>query len=114
MAAGFLNALGSTALTAQSAGTMPTEQVNPVVVAAMKEKGIDISDNRPQMLTQDMVDSAHQVITMGCSIEDTCPTTHMFTEDWGLDDPAGQPMGEVIRIRDQVEQKVADLAAKES
>ncbi len=114
MAAGFLNASGSTTLTAESAGTIPTEKVNPVVVDAMKEKGIDISGNRPQILTQGMADSAHQVITMGCSIEEACPATFMLTEDWGLDDPAGQPMEEVKRIRDQIEQKVKDLIEKET
>lgn len=114
MAAGFLNASGSTTLTAESAGTIPTEQINPVVVDAMSEKDIDISGNRPQILTQDMADGAHQVITMGCSIEEACPATFMLTEDWGLGDPAGKPMNEVRRIRDQIEQKVKDLIEKEN
>lgn len=113
MAAGFLNASGSATLTAESAGTMPTEQVNPVVVEAMQEKGIDISGAMPKILTQDMADDAHQVITMGCSIEEACPATFMLTEDWGLDDPAGQPLEEVRRIRDQIEQMVTELVARE-
>ena len=114
MAAGFLNASGSTTLTAESAGTMPTEQVNPVVVEAMLEKHIDIDGAKPKLLTQDIADGGHQVITMGCSIEEACPATFMLTEDWGLDDPAGQPMDEVRRIRNQIEQKVIELITRES
>lgn len=114
MAAGFLNASGSTTLTAESAGTIPTEYVNPVVVEAMLEKHIDIGGAQPKMLTQGMADAAYQVITMGCSIEEACPATFMLTEDWGLNDPAGQPIEEVRRIRDQIEQKVNELIMRES
>ena len=114
MAAGFLNALGSTTLVADSAGTIPTEHVNPVVVEAMAEKYIDISWAQPKMLTQDMADAAYQVITMGCSIEEACPATFMLTEDWGLDAPAGQPMDEVRRIRNQIEAKVKELVERGS
>ena len=114
MAAGFLSASGSTTLAAESAGTMPTEQVNPVVVEAMLEKHIDIGGAKPKLLTQDIADGAHQVITMGCSIEEACPATFMLTEDWGLDDPAGQPMDEVRQIRNQIEQKIIELITRES
>ena len=114
MAAGFLSASGSTTLAAESAGTMPTEQVNPVVVEAMLEKHIDIGGAKPKLHTQDIADGAHQVITMGCSIEEACPATFMLTEDWGLDDPAGQPMDEVRQIRNQIEQKVIELITRES
>ena len=113
MAAGFLNASGPSTLTADSAGTMPTEHVNPVGVEAMLEKHIDIRDSLPKVLTQEMADAAHQVITMGCSIEEACPAMFMLTEDWGLDDPAGQPMDEVRRIRDQIETKVNELIQRE-
>jgi arsenate reductase len=113
MAAGFLNASGSTTLTAESAGTIPTEHVNPVVVEAMREKNIDIGGSHPKILTQDMADAAYQVITMGCSIDEACPATFMLTEDWGLDDPAGQPIDEVRRIRDQIESKVKALLEQE-
>ena len=82
MAAGFLNATESIILAAESAGTMPTEHVNPVVVDAIKGKGIDIRGNRSQILTQDMADGSHQVITMGSAIEEACPATFMLIEDW--------------------------------
>ena len=114
MAAGFLNALNSTKLIAVSAGTIPSAQVNPIVVQAMREKGIDISKAIPKIITQEIADKAHQIITMGCSIEETCPSTFLVTEDWGLDDPAGQPLDKVRAIRDQVELKVNELIGRES
>ena len=113
MAAGFLNASGSTTLTAESAGTIPTEHVNPVVVEAMREKNIDIGGSHPKILTQAMADAAYQVVTMGCSIDEACPATFILTEDWGLDDPAGQSIDEVRRIRDQIESKVNELLEQE-
>ena len=114
MAAGFLNALNSTKLIAESAGTMPSTQVNPVVVQAMREKGIDVSKTTPKIITQEIADKAHHIITMGCSIEETCPSTFLVAEDWGLDDPAGQPLDKVRVIRDQVELKVNELIDRES
>ena len=114
MAAGFLNALLSTKLTAISAGTIPAPQVNPVVVQAMKEKGIDISKTTPKIITQEIADKAHLIITMGCSIEETCPSTFLVAEDGGLDDPAGQPLDKVRIIRNQVELKVNELIERES
>ncbi|MEC9140219.1 MAG: arsenate reductase ArsC [Chloroflexota bacterium] len=114
MAAGFLNALNSTKLIAVSAGTMPSTQVNPVVVQAMREKGIDVSKTIPKIITQEIADKAHHIITMGCSIEETCPSTFLVAEDWGLDDPAGQPLDKVRVIRDQVELKVNELIDRES
>ena len=114
MAAGFFNALNSAKLIAISAGTMPASQVNPVVVQVMREKAIDVSKIIPRILTQEMADAAHQIVTMGCSIEETCPSTFLAAEDWGLDDPAGQPLDKVRIIRDQVELKVNELIGRES
>ena len=72
----------------------------------MREEGIDVSDNKPKLLTQDMVDKSDKVITMGCSIEEACPTVLVPSEDWGLEDPRGWPVDAVRRIRDQVEERV--------
>ena len=60
-------------LNASSAGTVPSPKVNPVVVEAMKEKGVDLSPNKPKMLTNDMINQASLVVTMGCSVEEVCP-----------------------------------------
>ena len=95
-----------------SAGTVPSDAVNPVVVDAMKEKGLDVSEGKPKLLTQDMADAADRIITMGCSIEEACPATFVPTEDWGLEDPAGKAIEEVRAIRDEVQVRVKRLLAE--
>lgn len=100
MAAAFLEKLAGGRVEVDSAGTQPSDAVNPVVVEVMREKGIDVSDNNPKLLTQDMVDESDKVITMGCSIEKACPTVFVPSEDWGLEDPRGQLVEVVRRIRD--------------
>lgn len=102
-------------MAASSAGTAPPSQVNPIVVAAMKEKGVDISSNKPKMLTTDMINEASLVVTMGCSVEAVCPRPMLAKMqkkliDWHLDDPKGRPLEEVRMIRDEIERKVGELA----
>ncbi len=102
-------------LAAESAGTMPAKQVNPVVVQAMKEKGIELDANHPKILTSKMIDEARLVVTMGCSVEELCPRPMLAQMqkklvDWHLDDPKGKPIEQVRKIRDEVEKLVAQLA----
>ena len=111
MARAYLRVLSDGGVHAESAGTMPAPGINPVVVEAMKEKGIDITEERPKLLTQDMVEEADRVITMGCSVEDACPAVLMPTEDWALEDPQGKSLDDVRRIRDDIERRVRDLIA---
>ncbi|MBF8268196.1 MAG: protein-tyrosine-phosphatase family, putative arsenate reductase [Dehalococcoidia bacterium] len=111
MAEAFLKHLAQGSVEADSAGTIPSERVNPVVAQVMSERGIDVSLNSPRLLTQEMVDRADRVITMGCSIEEACPALFIPSEDWGLEDPEGKPLAEVRRIRDQIEEKVRFLIA---
>jgi len=85
--------------------------VNPTVVEAMREVGIDLSGERPRQLTPEMWRGADRVITMGCGVADSCPAGFLTTEDWGLDDPHGQPLEVVRAIRDQVKQRVEELIA---
>ena len=111
MAEAFAKRIG---LAASSAGTMPPQSVNSVVVQAMKEKGIDISANKPKMLTTQMINEASLVITMGCSVESVCPRPMLAKMqkklvDWDLDDPKGKPIEEVRKIRDEIEQRVRGL-----
>ena len=113
MAEAFLKASGSERLCGESAGTAPTDRVNPVVAEAMREVGIDIGGNAPKVVTQEMADAADLIITMGCAIDEACPATFLPAEDWGLDDPAGQPIDAVRRIRDQVKAKVDELLERE-
>jgi arsenate reductase (thioredoxin) len=102
-------------LEAESAGTVPSSRINPVVVQAMQEKGIDISHNKPKMLTPEMIDHADLVITMGCSVEEVCPKPMLAQmqkklTDWALPDPKGKPIEEVRKIRDEIENRVVELA----
>ena len=95
----------------RSAGSVPGDQVNPAAVAAMAEVGIDISDQRPKVLTTDAVEASDVVITMGCG--DACP---IFPGkrylDWQLEDPAGKGVESVRPIRDEIERRIRGLLAE--
>jgi arsenate reductase (thioredoxin) len=112
MAEAFFNQLSHGRYRAQSAGTIPADHPHPEVVTAMAEVGIDIDDDPGRLLTEDLATAARKVITMGCSIEDACPALTLETEDWGLDDPKGQPPEKVAEIRDQIELRVRNLIGK--
>jgi arsenate reductase (thioredoxin) len=110
MAAGWLRHLGGDAVEVRSAGSIPGEQVNPSAVAAMAEVGIDISDQRPKVLTTDAVETSDVVITMGCG--DACPVfPGKRYLDWDLEDPAGKGVESVRPIRDEIEFRVRGLLA---
>ena len=108
MAAGFLTHLSGAQVEVRSAGSIPGDQVNPSAVAAMAEVGIDISSQRPKILTTDAVQASDVVITMGCG--DACP---IFPGkrylDWDLDDPAGQGVEAVRPIRDEIKTRIQTL-----
>ena len=115
MAQAFAEKLG---LKASSAGTVPSSKVNPVVVEAMKEKGIDLSRKSPRMLTPDMISDARLVVTMGCSVEEACPKPMLAAMqkklvDWHLDDPKGKSIEEVRRIRNEIEMRVSKIVHEE-
>jgi len=113
MAEGFANYYGKGKLVASSAGVMLADKVNPVVVEVMKEKGIDISMNKPKLLTTNMAEEADLIITMGCSVEKFCPAPLLKNViDWGLEDPKGKPIEEVRKIRDEIETKILKLIAE--
>ncbi len=104
-------------LRAASAGTVPAQAVNPVVVQVMREDGVDLSSNRPKMLTKEMIDHADLVVTMGCSVEAVCPRPMLAMMqkklvDWHVDDPKGRSVEEVRRIRDEIEVMVRGLAKR--
>ncbi len=115
MAQAFAEKLG---LKTSSAGTVPSTRVNPVVVEAMRERGIDVTTRSPRMLTADMIRHARLVVTMGCSVEEACPKPMLAAMqkklvDWHLDDPKGRPIDDVRRIRDEIEQRVRKIAQEE-
>ena len=113
MAEAFTRHLSNGAVEAESAGTEPSTGVNPVVVEAMFEIGIDLEGHYPKVISQEMVDRADSVFTMGCSIDESCPAVLLPSEDWGLEDPAGRGIKHVRRIRDQIEAKVRELLASD-
>jgi len=105
-------------MNASSAGTVPSSKVNPIVVQAMKEKGIEIGSKAPRMLTTEMISQASLVVTMGCSVEEACPRPMLAQMqkklvDWNLADPKGKPIEEVRKIRDEIERRVGELANRE-
>ncbi len=108
MAAAFADQLGRGAVKVHSAGSAPANEVNPVVVEAMAETGIDLSRELPTPLAGQAVEAADVVITMGCG--DACPVfPGKRYLDWEIEDPAGQPIGAVRRIRDEIHGRVESL-----
>jgi arsenate reductase len=107
MAEAFARAYGKGKVEAMSAGTTPAREVNPVVVQVMQEKGIDLSANKPKLITNQMVQEADVIIVMGCSAEGFCPAPLLNkVVDWGIEDPKGKPIEKVREIRDKIERKV--------
>lgn len=108
MALGFFQALAGERAVAWSGGSEPGSQVNPVAVEAMRERGIDITEEFPKPWTDEILQAADVVITMGCG--DACPIyPGKRYEDWDLADPAGQDLGSVRVIRDDIERRVRAL-----
>jgi len=108
MAAGFMRELGGDRVEVLSAGSAPKDSINPVAVDAMAELGIDIANQKPKILTPEAVQQSDVVITMGCG--DACPYyPGKRYEDWKLDDPAGQGIEPVRKIRDEIKVRVENL-----
>ncbi|WP_171161631.1 arsenate reductase ArsC [Streptomyces sp. I05A-00742] len=110
MGAAFLAHLGGDRVEVRSAGSAPAGTVNPAVVEAMREIGVDISAETPKILTTEAVQSSDVVITMGCG--DACPVLPGKRYlDWKLNDPAGQDVAAVRTTRDEIERRVRGLLA---
>lgn len=111
MAAAYLTHLAGDRVEVRSAGSAPADSVNPAVVAALLEEGIDISAETPKVLTVDAVRESDVVITMGCG--DVCPIfPGKRYEDWVLEDPAGQGVEAVRPIRDEIRGRIEALIAE--
>ncbi len=111
MAAGLLKLRSNGKIHVRSAGSTPGEEINPAVIEAMKEIGVDMSEEFPKPLTDEFVQAADVVITMGCG--DACPIfPGKRYEDWELEDPAGQDVEKVRFIRDAIDKRVQDLMAE--
>jgi len=108
MAAGLVKLRAQGRIGVRSAGSAPADEVNPAVIEAMNELGVDMSEEFPKALTDEAVKAADVVITMGCG--DACPVyPGKRYEDWDLDDPAGQDLDTVRRIRDEIDVRVQRL-----
>ncbi len=108
MAAAYAHHLSGGAVEVRSAGSAPADSINPAVREVMLEEGIDISGEKPKILTPDAVQASDVVVTMGCG--DTCPYyPGKRYEDWTLDDPAGQGVDAIRPIRDEIKARVQSL-----
>ena len=111
MAAGFMRTLGGDRIEVLSAGSAPRDSINPIAVEAMAEVGIDIAGQEPKVLTTEAVIESDAVITMGCG--DACPFfPGKRYEDWVLEDPAGQDIDFVRRVRDEIKGRVEVLLSE--
>jgi arsenate reductase len=111
MAAGLVKLRSDGKIGVRSAGSAPGEEINPAVVEAMGEIGVDLTEEFPKPLTDEFVKGADVVITMGCG--DACPIyPGRRYEDWDLDDPAGRDLESVRRIRDEIDARVQKLVAE--
>ena len=115
MAEAFAKKYGADNVSVSSAGNKPAGKVTPIVVEAMKEKGIDISTNKPMEITAKMAMDADLIVTMGCSAQGICPGLFFKpTVDWALEDPKGKSIDKVREIRDEIERRVKELIAKQT
>jgi len=111
MAAGLLRLRSEGRIQVRSAGSAPAEEINPNAVVALEELGVDMGEAFPKPLTDEVVRAADVVVTMGCG--DACPIyPGKRYEDWELDDPAGQDLETVRRIRDELDRRVQKLISE--
>ena len=113
MAEGFFKKYCPNGFKAQSAGTKPISQINPIAVQAMKEIGIDISKQKSKELSEEMMRDSEPLVNMGCMDKNFCPTLFLpKVIEWNLPDPKGKAIEEVREIRDEIEKMVKELVAE--
>ena len=113
MAEGFFKKYAPKEYEGISAGTMPVSEINPLAVMVMREVGIDISRQKSKEITEDMIRNSSKIVNMGCMDKDSCPTLFMQNLlDWNIEDPKDKQIEKVREIRDEIEQRVKELAAK--
>jgi len=113
MAEGFFKKYAPDRFKSLSAGTKPISQINPMVVEAMKEVGIDISKQKSKELTDEMIRDSDNVVNMGCRDKNFCPTIWLpKVIEWNLEDPKGKSIEKVREIRDEIEKRVKEVVAE--
>ncbi len=110
MAEAFAKKYGNQKFDFSSAGNKPADKINPVVIEAMREIGIDISMNKPKLITQQMAQEADIIVTMGCNDQGICPGPFFKPAiEWNLEDTKGKSIEKVREIRDQIDRQVQNL-----
>jgi arsenate reductase len=110
MAEGFFRKYATEEYEPISAGTKPISQINPIVFQAMDEVGVDIRQQKPKDITEDMMRNSTKIINMGCMDKSFCPTLFIPNLiDWGIEDPKGKPIEQVREIREDIEQRIKQL-----
>ena len=110
MAEAFFKKYASKKFNVSSAGTNPSSQLNPLVVNVMREIGIDLGDQQPKLLSNNMIESSFKTINMGCMGKESCPS--LFVKDvldWNISDPKEKSIDEIRKIRDQIKTEVMSL-----
>ena len=112
IAEGFFKKYAPKGFKAQSAGTKPVSQINPIAVQAMREVGIDISTQKSKEMSEEMMRNSETIVNMGCMDKSFCPTIFLpKVIEWNLEDPKGKPIEEVREIRDEIEKRVKELVS---
>lgn len=113
MAEGFFKKYAPKGFKVQSAGTKPVSQINPLAIQAMREVGIDISNQKSKEITEEMMRSSDSIVNMGCMDKSFCPTLFLpKVIEWNLPDPKGKSIEKVREIRDEIEERVKELVAE--
>ena len=112
MAEGFFRKYAPGGYVPLSAGTTPAGKINPLAIQAMKEIGIDIVDQKPKVLTDEMIRKSSKIVNMGCMDRQSCPALFVNNMiEWSIPDPKNKPLDEVRKIRDEIEIRIMEFVA---
>ena len=110
MAEAFFKKYAKNQFNVISAGTSPSSHLNPVVVSVMNELGIDLENQKPQLLSSSMIENSNKTVNMGCMDKESCPSLFVNdVDDWNIEDPKGKSIEDVRKIRDQIKNDVLNL-----
>ena len=110
MAEAFFKKYAKNQFNVISAGTSPSSHLNPVVVSVMNELGIDLENQKPQLLSSSMIENSNKTVNMGCMDKESCPSLFVKdVDDWNIEDPKGKSIEDVRKIRDQIKHGVLNL-----
>ena len=110
MAEAFFKKYAKNQFNVISAGTSPSSNLNPVVVSVMNELGIDLQNQKPQLLSSSMIENSNKIVNMGCMDKESCSSLFVKrVDDWNIDDPKGKSIENVRKIRDQIKNDVLNL-----